>query len=80
MYHAYILRSLKTGRLYKGSCEDLNRRVAKHNAGHVRSTKPYRPWSLVHHEEFATRSQAFRREQYWKTAKGARELQSILNQ
>ena len=78
MFRAYVLRSLRTGRLYKGSCEDLDVRLHKHNAGRVRSTKPYRPWQLVYSESFATRSEAFRREQHWKSVGGAKELTARL--
>jgi putative endonuclease len=78
MFYAYVLRSLQTGRLYKGSCGDLGIRLQKHNAGRVRSTKPYGPWELLHSEPFDTRSEAFRREQHWKSVAGAKELTALL--
>ena len=79
MFYAYVLRSEQDGRLYKGSCQNLAVRVQLHNAGRVRSTKPYRPWILVYHEIFPTRAEAFRREQSWKTPRGARELAKLLS-
>ena len=39
MYYSYILRSLKDGRYYYGSAEDVDKRLIKHNSGQVRSTK-----------------------------------------
>ena len=77
MYYAYVLRSEQNGRLYKGSCRDIAVRVQKHNSGKVRSTKPYRPWKLIYFEEFKSRGEAFQREQYWKTVKGAAELRLL---
>ncbi|MDX2246188.1 MAG: GIY-YIG nuclease family protein [Bacteroidia bacterium] len=55
MYYAYVLRSLTTGFLYKGSTQDLAARVAAHNAGFSPYTKGRGPWELVHFEEFPTR-------------------------
>ena len=43
MFYSYILRSLKDGKYYYGSAEDLDLRLAKHNKGDVRSTKGRRP-------------------------------------
>ena len=42
-FYAYILVSEATGRRYFGSCEDMEKRLAEHNAGKVRSSKAYRP-------------------------------------
>ena len=78
MYYAYVLKSCKTGRLYKGSCEDLDIRLRRHNTGFVRSTRPYRPWILLHSECFETRGEAVQREHFWKSATGARELRRLL--
>ncbi|MEX1194357.1 MAG: GIY-YIG nuclease family protein [Dehalococcoidia bacterium] len=38
MFHVYVLRSNKDGRLYTGVTGDLRRRLAEHNRGIVRST------------------------------------------
>jgi len=39
-YKMYILYSAKMDRYYIGSCEDLNIRIAQHNSGRNKSTKP----------------------------------------
>ncbi|MFC1497505.1 GIY-YIG nuclease family protein [Verrucomicrobiota bacterium] len=78
MYYAYVLQSKKNGRLYKGSCEDLDVRLNRHNSGKIKSTKPYTPWKLIYYEKFKTRSEAFRREHYWKTPTGSKELQLLV--
>ncbi|MFH0907814.1 MAG: GIY-YIG nuclease family protein [bacterium] len=74
----YVLRSLKSGRLYKGQTQDIEQRVRQHNTGKTRSTKAGRPWRLVYSETYAAREQAIERERYFKSLKGGRELKKIL--
>ena len=52
MFYVYILRSKQNGRYYIGYSKDVEDRLARHNAGHTQSTKPYRPWELVYTEEY----------------------------
>ena len=74
MFFAYILRSLKDGSFYYGSSGDLEGRLAEHNAGRVRYTKGHRPYEIHYSEQFATRSEALRREKFFKTIAGYRWL------
>ena len=78
MYYVYVLRSKKTGRLYKGQCRDLEKRLSEHNHGKTRSTKSGIPWELVYWEAVASRAEALERERYFKTAAGRRYLQKRL--
>lgn len=66
MFNVYILKSLQREWYYVGHTSDLQVRIEYHNAGRVRSTKPYRPFKLVHKEDFQTKSDAFKREQQIK--------------
>jgi len=66
-YFVYFLQSLKNNDLYVGSTEDVEKRVALHNAGKVKSTKAYRPWKLLDFEEGESRSVAVKRERFFKT-------------
>ena len=70
MFYCYVLRSRKTERRYIGSCEDLNERIRRHNAGDSKATKHAVPWVLVQSEGFAIRAEASRRERYYKTGRG----------
>ncbi len=70
MYSVYVLRSLKSDRMYIGFTRDLPVRVAHHNGPKARWTRRFQPWELVHHEEFGTRAEAVRRERYLKGLKG----------
>lgn len=78
MYFIYVLRSMTTGRHYVGFTLDLVQRLGQHNSGITNSTKNRGPWELVHQEEFATRTEAMRRERYWKSGQGREELRRIL--
>lgn len=70
MYYVYVLKSLKDLKLYIGRSEDLRRRFKEHQAGKVVSTKYRRPFVLVGYESFKNKSDAVRREGYFKTTKG----------
>ncbi len=70
MYFTYVLYSSEFDRIYIGHTGDLNARIPRHNSGLVKSTRPFKPWRLIHSEEFATRSKAMRREKELKTHRG----------
>ena len=60
--YTYLLRCAD-GTLYCGWTNDLDKRVAAHNAGAgAKYTKPRRPVELAYYETFATRREAMRRE------------------
>jgi len=79
MYYVYILKSKKDGKLYTGHTEDLERRIADHNSGKVRSTVVRRPFELVYSEYYPTRSEARWRERHLKTAWENKKIKSSLN-
>jgi len=62
MFYFYILHSINTGRYYIGSCEDIHKRLLRHNKGLVISTKFYLPWKIVYTEKYNTLSEARKRE------------------
>ena len=62
MYYCYILKSKQDGNLYVGSTNDLKRRLSKHNAGNVYSTKSRRPFELRYYEAFYNEVDTRRRE------------------
>ena len=73
-FYAYILKSVNHNKHYYGHTSDLNRRLAEHNIGLSKFTKKYIPWELVYFEEFPTRSEAMRREKYFKSLAGYHRL------
>ena len=74
MFHVYVLRSVKTRRRYIGSCKDVDKRLHRHNDGHSKATRHGIPWVVLQTETFFTRSEAARRERYYKTGRGRDEL------
>ena len=70
LYYTYILKSESHGTYYYGSTQNLKKRLIEHNNGRVRYTKGRRPWKLHYFEEFATRSEASKREYFFKSIAG----------
>ena len=70
MWYVYVLRSLTNRRLYTGSTNDLQRRLAEHQRGKTRYTRHGGPFELVHVEEFGTRLEARQRERALKSGQG----------
>ncbi len=70
MYYSYILLSQKSHIFYFGSAKDLKIRMAQHNSGEVKSTKPHMPWNLVWYCAFTTLREARIFERYLKSGSG----------
>ena len=70
MFYAYILKSLKDNTYYYGSTADIKSRLKTHNSGNVKYTKGHRPWKLHYSEMFETRSEAMKREKFFKSIDG----------
>ncbi len=78
-FYAYVLFSESHHRYYKGHCENLEIRLKEHNAGKTKSNKAFRPWKLIYYEKFDTRSEAVKREKYFKSAAGRKFLKKKIN-
>ena len=70
MFYTYILKSLKDNKFYYGHTEDIENRITEHNRGKVRSTKGRRPFILHYYETFETKSEAAKRELFFKSIDG----------
>jgi putative endonuclease len=70
MYYTYILRSLKDGRYYYGHTQNLENRLEEHNSGNVKATRPRRPLVIHYKEEYNSRSEAAKREYFFKSIPG----------
>ena len=69
-YFAYVLKSLKSGIHYYGSTSDLKKRLKNHNAGKSKFTKGHRPWEIIYSEKYDTRTEAIKRERFFKSIDG----------
>jgi len=78
LWYAYVLKSIKFDYLYKGHCEDLEKRLHQHNSGMTKSIRPYLPFTIAYTEPFETEAEAIAREKYFKSAAGRRFLKSKL--
>lgn len=77
MFYCYILKSLKSGRYYVGSTENVESRLKLHNTGNVVSTSSYRPWKTVYVESFTSFRDARSKEKQikrWKSRKAIERL------
>jgi len=78
MYYVYILKSLKTKKLYIGHTDNLARRLEEHNTGcGGKYTWQNGPWTLLYSESYPDRSSAVKREQYLKSTKGSQEKKKL---
>ncbi len=79
-YFVYLLYSPSFQKTYVGQTEALSNRLAKHNSGKVKSTKPYKPWQQLYHETFPTRTEAMIREKWFKSKIGRKKISEILKE
>jgi putative endonuclease len=68
----YLLRPAfpEKWNLYKGSTDNIQKRIETHNAGKVKYSSKHLPWKLVISEEFVSRAEAMKREKWYKTGIG----------
>jgi putative endonuclease len=78
MFYAYVLKSLRNGRHYTGSTNNLERRISEHNSGQTKYTRQTRPFELIYKESYNTKLEASKRERFLKTGKGREFLKQIL--
>jgi len=74
LFHTDIIKSLKDQGYYFGHCHDIDIRISKHNAGRVKSTKSRKPFILHYFESFETKSEAYRKELFFKSFSGRQWL------
>ena len=81
MFHyVYVLENINYPEFYIGYTTNLKQRFLEHNRGLNFSTKPYKPWRLIHYEAYLNEKDAKRREEYLKTNQGARLLKRMLKE
>jgi len=77
MYIVYAISSIDRNYIYVGLTSDLDSRLARHNNGYEKTTKPYRPFILLYQEICADRQNARIREKYWKSGIGKERLRKL---
>jgi len=74
----YILFSETRDRFYIGSCANIESRLIRHNAGATPSTKTGRPWEVVYSEQFDSKAEALKRENYIKRMKSRVLIEKLI--
>ena len=78
MFYTYILKSDKSGRLYTGATEDLQKRFKQHYSNRSESTKGHGPYTLIYYEACLNQQDAYAREKYLKSGMGKRYIKTRL--
>jgi putative endonuclease len=78
-FYTYVLISKDGKRTYTGYTSDFKKRLDAHNNGEVVSSKRFRPYELLHKEEFDNKREARTRELFFKSSTGRRRLKSIID-
>ncbi len=79
MYTVYVLYSESYDKIYIGYTSNLEQRLLSHN--HLAKkgyTVRFRPWTLVISENFATKTEALKRERSLKSAGGRRYIWEVI--
>jgi putative endonuclease len=79
-FAVYVLYSLKDHQFYIGYTANFKRRMVEHSEGRSKSTACRRPFVCVFCEYYLSKSDALRREQYFKTTPGKRVLRLMLQE
>jgi len=79
-YYTYILLSLKDNKFYIGFSTKVFERFDDHNKGKNTSTAKRGPFKLMYYEAFLSKTDALRREAYFKTTKGKVTIRQMLRE
>jgi len=74
MYTVYIIKSINYEWYYVGMSENVERRLAEHNANKTRSTKHRSPYRLIYKRQFSDRSKARDFEKFLKVKSNKEKL------
>jgi putative endonuclease len=78
MYHVYILLNKTGTRTYTGVATGVDERLRRHNDGLVPSSRPYRPYNVIHIETFPTLKEARQKESFYKSTTGRRRMSKLI--
>jgi putative endonuclease len=80
MYFVYILYSLTRDKYYVGSCEDVNKRLIKHNTNHTGFTGKTGNWVIKLSEEHQDKLEALKREKQIKAWKSRKMIEKLISE
>ena len=71
---------MSSGQFYIGYTKNIKRRITEHKQGKGETTKKYLPVKLIFCEIFLNKTDALRRESYFKTTKGRTTLRLMIRE
>ncbi len=77
--YLYILQSERDTSYYIGVTTNVQKRVWQHNSGGSTYTRGRRPWKLVYLEEFASSTEAHKRERMIKARKSRQYIEMLIS-
>ncbi|HHT9137004.1 MAG TPA: GIY-YIG nuclease family protein [Candidatus Wunengus sp. YC60] len=77
MYFVYVLKSISSGKFYKGFTNNFDRRLKEHILGKNRTTRNMLPLVVVHVELCERRNEARTVEKFLKSGFGREIIQEI---
>jgi len=77
MFTVYVLKD-RSGKLYKGLTNNLERRLKEHKSGKTRTTSKMEDLGVAYKEIYQNFDDARKRELYFKTSAGRRFLKGKL--
>ena len=78
MYYVYILINLDRNKTYTGVTQDIQRRLKEHNQGKMAFSRKFAPYNILYMEKFATSSEAYTKERFYKSTSGRRNIKNML--
>ena len=78
MYFVYIIYSPLKDKYYVGACEDVSKRLVKHNTNHSGFTGKMGDWVIKWNEEHPHKTTALARERQIKSWKSRKMIEKII--
>jgi len=81
VFYVYVLFSIEYDKIYIGYSQNIDARLVSHNDPRNRGwTSRYRPWIIVHKENFQSKREALQREKQLKSSKGRLYIRNLLSE
>ena len=79
MFYVYFIKSLKNKKIYTGFTEKHpTERLGEHNYGLTKWAKENKPFSMLYFEEYFCKTDALKRESFYKTGVGRKIRNAII--
>ena len=80
MYSVYLIQSDVDNSFYVGYSQDPHKRLLAHNNGESTYTRRKMPWKLVYIEQYSTKSEALKREIFFKAQRNTEFYKKLIKE